>query len=184
MCLGIMALMMLQKDVILQSYSMLVSVSYREVNASLGVKVTFAMSDIRLFNSPLTPQQELTIILFLSMAQVYRSSSNEQLGSVESDGTIRNANGSCIGKIERDGTIRNSSNSRVGKIESDGVIRNGNNSCIGKVESDGTVRDGNNSRIGKIESDGTIRNGNGSPIGKASGIDKKYVAAIYFMGIL
>lgn len=81
-------------------------------------------------------------------------------------------------------TMRNDKGTQIGKVESDGTIRNANNSRVGKVESDGTVRNANNSRIGKVESDGTIRDDMNRAIGKASGIDKRYAAAIFFMNLL
>lgn len=64
------------------------------------------------------------------------------------------------------------------------TMRNDKGTQIGKVESDGTIRNANNSRIGKVESDGTIRDDNNRAIGKASGIDKRYAAAIFFMNLL
>lgn len=66
-------------------------------------------------------------------AQTLRGNSNQQIGSISSDGVIRNKSNSQVGKIESNGTIRDRNNAQIGKIESDGTVRNKNNSSIGRA---------------------------------------------------
>ena len=94
--------------------------------------------------------------------------------------TLRGSTNNYIGSIDTDGVIRNKNNSQVGRICSDGVIRNSNNSQIGKIESDGVVRNSNNSQIGKVESDGTVRDRNNAQIGSAKGIRREWAAVAFF----
>lgn len=113
-------------------------------------------------------------------AQEVKLSDGKQIGSISSDGTIRNRSNAQIGKISSDGTIRDRNNTQIGKIESDGTVRDRSGSQVGRIKSDGTVYDRNNSQIGKVESDGTVRNRQNSQIGKASGVKREWVAVAFF----
>ena len=129
----------------------------------------------------------LLMVLFvgnMADAQSFHDNNNRLLGTVESDGTVRNANNMRLGKIYDDGAIRDNNNRRVGIIEKDGTIRNNNNMRLGTVSSDGVVRDNNNVRLGTISSDGAVRNNNNMRIGTASGINPKYAAILFFFDLL
>ena len=71
--------------------------------------------------------------VFSVNAQSFYGSNGQNIGRIDSDGTIRNFNGSSIGKIDKDGIIRNSNGAQVGKIDSDGTIRDRNNSSMEKL---------------------------------------------------
>ena len=60
-----------------------------------------------------------------------RNGSN--IGSIDSNGTIRNRGGSSVGKIDSDGTVRDRGGSSIGKIDSDGTIRNRGGSSMGQA---------------------------------------------------
>jgi hypothetical protein len=87
----------------------------------------------------------------------FRDATNNIVGWVDSDGTIRDGNKVAIGKVDVDGTLRDASNNPIGRIESDGTMRDASNKSAGKIESDGTIRNGQNWKIAKISKDGTIR---------------------------
>ena len=82
----------------------------------------------------------LFLVFFYSIcvplnAQSFYGSNGQNIGRIDSDGTIRNYNGSQLGKVYSDGVVRNSNGAQVGKIESDGTIRDKNNSIIIKSAS-------------------------------------------------
>ena len=54
-------------------------------------------------------------------------------GKIESDGTVRAANGNKRGKIDYDGTVYAASHDRFGKVESDGTAYTRNHVKLGKV---------------------------------------------------
>ena len=62
------------------------------------------------------------------------------------------SNGQNIGRIDSDGTIRDRNNSSIGKVDSDGTVRNKYNASIGRIDRDGTVRDANGAQIGRVGS--------------------------------
>ncbi len=115
------------------------------------------------------------------MAQSVVGKSNGRIGSIGSDGVIRDCNNAQIGRIEADGTVRDASNVQIGKIEADGTVRNGSNAVIGKIESDGTVRNSSNSVIGKIAPDNASTNSIlSASLNGASGINNSWAAVAYF----
>jgi predicted negative regulator of RcsB-dependent stress response len=115
-----------------------------------------------------------------SNAQILRDRTNQQIGRIESDGTVRDATNRQIGKFDSDGRIRDRINQQAGKIDSDGTVRDKTNRQIGKVESNGFVRDHTNLKIGRIDSDGTVRDATNAKTGSAKGIKIQWAAAYFF----
>lgn len=62
-----------------------------------------------------------------------------QIGSLDDDGTVRNAGGSGIGTVDRDGRLRNASGQIVASVDPDGSLRSSGR-LVGSIAPDGTIR--------------------------------------------
>ncbi len=93
----------------------------------------------------------------------------QALGTVCSDGTVRNAQGQIVG--------------HTGTVVPGGFIYDKNGKVIGTVGPDGKVRDANGKILGEIGADGLVRDANGNVIGSAATpIDKASQAGTLVYG--
>ena len=99
--------------------------------------------------------------------------SNSKLLVNISGGEIRASNSRRIGSISSDGSVRNSNGKKLGVIQ-DGKIVNENVQTIYKYDGSGTVRDRNGRLIYRI-SDRDIRNSSGQLLLKYDSIDRMYI---------
>lgn len=90
------------------------------------------------------------------------------IGTLDSDGEVRNAQGKVIGKIDSDGLIRGLHDEIIGEL---GATAPGTpvydklGHLVGTVGSDGIVRGGQGKALGKLGVDGIVRDVQGNPIG-------------------
>jgi hypothetical protein len=77
------------------------------------------------------------------------------MGTICSDGTVRDANGNVIGK--------------TGLVAPGGLVYDKEGKIVGSVGPDGKVRDNSGNVIGTLAADGTVRDANGNVIGTTTG---------------
>ncbi len=90
------------------------------------------------------------------------------IGTLDSDGEVRNAQGKVIGKIDSDGLVRGLHDEVIGKLgaTAPGVpVYDQRDHLVGTVGSDGIVRDAQGKALGKLGADGIVRNVEANPIG-------------------
>ncbi|MFZ0219932.1 MAG: 5-fold beta-flower protein [Candidatus Aquirickettsiella sp.] len=90
------------------------------------------------------------------------------LGTLDSDGEVRNAEGRVIGKLDSDGLVRGLHDEIIGKLgaTAPGIpVYDGQGHLVGTVSSDSMVRDVQGKTLGKLGADGMVRDAQGSPIG-------------------
>ncbi|MGC1854096.1 MAG: TrbI/VirB10 family protein [Candidatus Aquirickettsiella sp.] len=90
------------------------------------------------------------------------------IGTLDSDGEVRNAQGKVIGKIDSDGLIRGLHDEIIGELGATAPgtpIYDELGHLVGTVGSDGIVRDGQGKALGKLAADGIVRDERGNSIG-------------------
>ena len=90
------------------------------------------------------------------------------LGTLDSDGEIRNAQGKVIGKLDSDGLVRGLHGEIIGELgaTTPGIpVYDNQGHLVGTVGSDGIVRDVQGKALGKLGADGIVRDALGNPIG-------------------
>lgn len=90
------------------------------------------------------------------------------LGTLDSDGEVRNAQGKVIGKLDSDGLVRGLNDEIIGKLGATAPgtpVYDNQGHLVGTVGSDGVMRDGQGKEIGKLETNGNIRDALGNTIG-------------------
>lgn len=90
------------------------------------------------------------------------------IGTLDSDGEVRNAQGKVIGKIDSDGLIRGLHDEIIGELGATAPgtpIYDKLGHLVGTVGSDGIVRDGQGKALGKLAADGIVRDERGNSIG-------------------
>lgn len=90
------------------------------------------------------------------------------IGTLDSDGEVRNAQGKVIGKIDSDGLLRGLHDEIIGKLGATAPgtpVYDQRGHLVGTVGSDGIVRDGQGKALGKLSADGIVRDAEENPIG-------------------
>lgn len=90
------------------------------------------------------------------------------LGTLDSDGEVRNAQGKVIGKLDTDGLVRGLHNEIIGELGATAPgtpVYDDQVHLVGTVGSDGIVRDVQGKALGKLGADGIVRDSQGNPIG-------------------
>jgi hypothetical protein len=99
-------------------------------------------------------------------AQTLKDGSGYKIGVIESNGTVKSANGSIVGKFDGN-TVKSANGTIKGKI--DGTkIKDANGNILGYVSS-GKVSGANNSAKGTI-GNGTVKDASGHIIGRYDGV--------------
>ncbi|MDR0834215.1 MAG: hypothetical protein LBN93_08555 [Candidatus Symbiothrix sp.] len=99
-------------------------------------------------------------------AQTLKDGSGYKIGVIESNGTVKSANGSIVGKFDGN-TIKSANGSIIGRIDGKN-IKNANGSILGLLDGN-TVKAANGSIKGKIDN-GTINDASGHIIGRYDGV--------------
>lgn len=90
------------------------------------------------------------------------------IGTLDSDGEVRNAQGKVIGNIDSDGLVRGLQGEIIGKLGATAPgapVYDKLGHLIGTVGSDGILRDVQGKALGKLAADGIVRDTQGNPIG-------------------
>lgn len=90
------------------------------------------------------------------------------LGTLNSDGEVRNAQGNVIAKLDSDGLVRGSQDEIIGKLGATAPgtpLYDNQGHLVGTVGSDGIVRDVQGKETGKLGADGVARDELGNSIG-------------------
>ena len=90
------------------------------------------------------------------------------IGTLDSDGEVRNAQGKVIGNLDSDGLVRGLHDEIIGELGATAPgtpVYNAQGHLVGTVGSDGIVRDGQGKALGRLGADGTVRDSQGNPIG-------------------
>lgn len=102
------------------------------------------------------------------------------LGTLDSDGEVRNAQGKVIGKLDSDGLVRGLHGEIIGKL---GATAPGTpvydrlGHLVGTVGSDGIVRDVQGKALGRLGADGIVRDAQGNPIGSITPPHRNTIAS-------
>ena len=98
-------------------------------------------------------------------AAALQSTGPAPMGTICSDGTVRDASGKIIGKtglVAPGGFVYDSTGKVIGSVGADGQVRDASGRVIGALSADGTVRDASGKVIGTTGSFGGAKVGSGS----------------------
>ncbi len=90
------------------------------------------------------------------------------IGTLDSDGEVRNAQGKKIGKLDSDGLVRGLHDEIIGELGATAPgtpVYDSQGHLVGTVGSDGIVRNGRGKALGRLGADGMVRDSQGNPIG-------------------
>jgi len=97
------------------------------------------------------------------------------LGTLDSDGEVRNAQGKVIGKLDSDGLVRGLHNEIIGELGATAPgtpVYDNQGHLVGTIGSDGIVRDVQGKALGKLGANGIVRDSRGNPIGSITPLHK------------
>lgn len=90
------------------------------------------------------------------------------LGTLDSDGEVRNVQGKVIGKLDSDGLVRGLHDEIIGELGTTAPgtpVYDDQGHLVGTIGSDGIVRDAQGKAMGKLGVDGMVRDRRGNTLG-------------------
>jgi len=99
------------------------------------------------------------------------SSQGQLLGTLDSDGEVRDAQGKVIGKLDSEGLVRGLHDEIIGKLGATAPgtpVYDNQGHLVGTVGSDGIVRDTQGKELGKLAPNGMVRDKRGNTLGSVT----------------